>query len=194
MLNSVMILWIYIVLLLAGGIVGFVKGKSKASLIASSIFAVLIGLCATNIIPIAYATWLMSTLILVFGIRLMKTKKFMPSGLMIILTIVALVLTVSRFHLSQVLTNFFGKLASYLAVASADSGGAADGESHRPCGADWVWQNNASSPDVVGCWCWWRSSNNHPPTSTRCCPHGGCTGGVGAILSFRRRSGIPSPV
>lgn len=92
MLNSVMILWIYIVLLLAGGIVGFVKGKSKASLIASSIFAVLLGLCATNIIPIAYATWLMAALILVFGIRLMKIKKFMPSGLMIILTIVALVL------------------------------------------------------------------------------------------------------
>ncbi len=91
MLNSVMILWIYIVLLLAGGIVGFVKGKSKASLIASSAFGVLIALCATNIIPTAYATGLMGALILVFGMRLVKTKKFMPSGLMILITIIALV-------------------------------------------------------------------------------------------------------
>jgi uncharacterized membrane protein (UPF0136 family) len=33
------VLWIYIVLLLVGGLIGFFKAKSKVSLISSSVFA-----------------------------------------------------------------------------------------------------------------------------------------------------------
>ena len=58
------VLWIYIVLLLVGGLIGFFKAGSKVSLITSSVFAV----------------------------RLAKTKKFMPSGLMLVVTIAALAL------------------------------------------------------------------------------------------------------
>ncbi len=90
-MTSVTILWVYIVLLIAGGIFGFVKAGSKPSLIASSIFGALLAMCALNIIPVHYATWLMGALVLVFGMRLIKTKKFMPSGLMVILTLLALV-------------------------------------------------------------------------------------------------------
>jgi uncharacterized membrane protein (UPF0136 family) len=87
------VLWIYIVLLVVGGLIGFLKAKSRVSLIMSVVFAALLTLCAAGIVFQYYvADILLAALLVVFGIRLTKTKKFMPSGLMLILTLVALVL------------------------------------------------------------------------------------------------------
>ncbi len=88
-----LILWIYIVLLVVGGVIGFVKAKSKPSLIASSIFAVALAMVNLNLVNIRHlADILLGLLIIVFAMRYAKTKKFMPAGLMIILTVVTLVL------------------------------------------------------------------------------------------------------
>lgn len=85
------ILWIYIVLLVIGGLIGFVKAKSSVSLIMSVVFAVLLSLCAAGIIFKDYvADILLAALLVVFGMRLAKTKKFMPAGLMLIITLLAL--------------------------------------------------------------------------------------------------------
>ena len=82
--TSVTILWIYIGLLLAGGLMGFIKAKSKISLITSAIFAALLALCATGVIrPFSIAEILVGVLLLVFGMRFAKGRKFMPSGLML---------------------------------------------------------------------------------------------------------------
>jgi uncharacterized membrane protein (UPF0136 family) len=87
------ILWIYIALLIIGGLMGFLKAGSKISLISSVIFAVLLGLFAAGIVHWAWGPEvLMIVLLLVFGMRYGKTKKFMPSGLMIVLTVAALIL------------------------------------------------------------------------------------------------------
>ena len=87
------VLWIYIALLLVGGFVGFFKGKSKVSLIMSAAFAAALVLCALDIIFKPYvADILMAVLLVVFAMRLAKTKKFMPAGLMLAVTIVALAL------------------------------------------------------------------------------------------------------
>jgi uncharacterized membrane protein (UPF0136 family) len=92
------ILWIYIVLLVAGGLIGFFKGKSKPSLITSVIFAALLILCALKVIFQPYvADILLAVLLVVFGWRLAKTKKFMPSGLMLALTLVVLALRHIKF-------------------------------------------------------------------------------------------------
>jgi uncharacterized membrane protein (UPF0136 family) len=98
-MNETTILWIYIVLLVAGGVMGLVKGKSKISLIASLAFAIPLILCVTNVLPFRYAFWILVVLLAFFGWRLLKSKKFMPSGLMVILTILALALPrlLSRF-------------------------------------------------------------------------------------------------
>lgn len=87
------VLWIYIVLLVIGGLIGFFKAKSKVSLILSVAFAAALSLCAADIIFKAYvADILLAALLVVFGMRLAKTKKFMPSGLMLVVTLVALAL------------------------------------------------------------------------------------------------------
>jgi uncharacterized membrane protein (UPF0136 family) len=87
------VLWVYIVLLVVGGLIGFLKGKSQVSLIMSVVFAALLALCAADIVFKYYvADILLAALLVVFGIRLTKTKKFMPAGMMLIITLVALVL------------------------------------------------------------------------------------------------------
>jgi uncharacterized membrane protein (UPF0136 family) len=92
-MSSSKILWIYIILLVIGGLIGFLKAKSKVSLIMSAAFAAVLSLCAAGIVFQPYmADIFLAALLLVFAIRLAKTKKFMPSGLMLVLTIVTLAL------------------------------------------------------------------------------------------------------
>jgi len=90
------VLWIYIVLLLVGGLIGFLKAKSKVSLITSTVFAALLVLTQTGIFDPRVARQLvnviMAVLLVVFAVRLAKTKKFMPSGLLLVMTVAALAL------------------------------------------------------------------------------------------------------
>jgi len=96
-MDSTTILWIYIVLLLVGGLIGFLKAGSKVSLISSAVAAAILIIASIRglfqpgarqiIIDIVLAA-----LLVVFAVRLTKTKKFMPSGLMLVLTIAYLAL------------------------------------------------------------------------------------------------------
>ena len=87
------ILWIYIILLVIGGLIGFFKGKSKVSLIMSVCFAAALSLCARGIVfQSGIADILLVALLVVFAFRLAKTKKFMPAGLMLVLTLATLAL------------------------------------------------------------------------------------------------------
>ena len=88
------ILWIYIVLLLAGGLVGFLKAGSKASLVASTICAVPLLLALLLKWPPPVIAGVLGGLVIVFAIRFLKSKKFMPSGLMLILSLVTLLLRI----------------------------------------------------------------------------------------------------
>ena len=92
-MNSKTVLWVYIVLLVAGGLVGFLKAGSKASLIASASFAAALILCAIGVIFQPHvADIILAVLLVFFAMRLSKTKKFMPNGLMLVLTLAALAL------------------------------------------------------------------------------------------------------
>ena len=87
------ILWVYIVLLVVGGLIGFLKAKSQVSLIMSVAFAAALALCAAGVVfQPNVADFLLAALLVVFAIRLTKTKKFMPSGMMLIVTLLTLVL------------------------------------------------------------------------------------------------------
>ena len=94
---DVKVLWGYIVLLLVGGLIGFLKAKSKVSLITSAVFAALLILTTLRGVfqpgfALGLANVTLVVLLLVFAVRLAKTKKFMPSGLMLAVTIAALAL------------------------------------------------------------------------------------------------------
>jgi uncharacterized membrane protein (UPF0136 family) len=92
-MNPNTVLWVYIVLLVAGGLMGFFKGKSKASLVTSCAFAAVLILCAIGVIFQRYvADIVLAVLLVFFAHRLTKSKKFMPNGLMLVLTLLALVL------------------------------------------------------------------------------------------------------
>jgi uncharacterized membrane protein (UPF0136 family) len=77
--------------------IGFLKAGSKVSLITSSVAAAALVLTAMpGVFTLTFrrdlADIIMATLLVVFAIRLSKTKKFMPSGLMLLVTLAALVL------------------------------------------------------------------------------------------------------
>lgn len=94
------ILWIYIVLLIGGGIMGLVKGGSKISLITAVAFAIPLILCEFDIIRFHYALWILIVLLAVFAWRFSQSKKFMPGGLLLVLTLAALIglWSQSRWH------------------------------------------------------------------------------------------------
>jgi uncharacterized membrane protein (UPF0136 family) len=90
------VLWIYTGLLLIGGLIGYFKAKSPISLIMSLAFAIGLALCAAGIIVrVAVADALLGALLLVFIMRLAKTRKFMPAGLLLALTAAALALVIT---------------------------------------------------------------------------------------------------
>jgi len=96
-MNQNTILWIYIILLLVGGVIGFLKAGSKVSLITSSIAAAILILATLpGVLTVAsrrnLADVIMAVLLVVFAIRLAKTKKFMPSGMLLVITLAALAL------------------------------------------------------------------------------------------------------
>ncbi len=80
----------YIVLLLGGGLMGFIKAGSRISLITSVAFAAALAFCefvlADGRLPVLA---LQGCLLALFAFRWTKTRKFMPSGLMVVVTAVA---------------------------------------------------------------------------------------------------------
>ncbi|HEV2320179.1 MAG TPA: TMEM14 family protein [Verrucomicrobiae bacterium] len=84
-------------MLFIGGLIGFFKAKSRVSLITAAIAAaVLILTRLPGVFQPSFghtlASVIMVVLLIVFALRLSKTKRFMPSGFMMLLTFVVLVL------------------------------------------------------------------------------------------------------
>ena len=85
---------------LVGGIIGFKKAGSKASLIAGGISAVLLDACfglgfanlQAGFIAALVVTGLLDAF---FAKRLMKTQKFMPSGMILLLCVITQALIVA---------------------------------------------------------------------------------------------------
>ena len=94
--NMAIEIWIYGVIMILGGIMGFVKVGSKASLISgvgmglallASGFGVWRGSADSLVVALVIAALLM----VIFAIRYVKTRRFMPGGMLAILSLVAVV-------------------------------------------------------------------------------------------------------
>ncbi len=88
MTSGIIAALLYGLLNIAGGVMGYVKSKSKISLIMGCIFGALlvVGSIAAfqgQAVGLTLATVITGVLVVVFGIRWVKTKKVMPAGLMV---------------------------------------------------------------------------------------------------------------
>ncbi|MEA5534986.1 TMEM14 family protein [Crocosphaera sp. XPORK-15E] len=97
---TVLAAFLYGIILLVGGIIGYAKAKSKPSLISGVVTGLL--LISSAIIQLQKIAWGLTLgqittilLIVVFVIRLLKTRKFMPAGLMLILSVAIFAILVS---------------------------------------------------------------------------------------------------
>lgn len=89
-MNESLILWIYIGLLVGGGLIGFLKAGSKVSLIVSVACAIPLILCELHVFSMDNAKWILIVLLALFTWRLAKSKKFMPSGMLLVATLLAI--------------------------------------------------------------------------------------------------------
>ncbi|MEH2196195.1 MAG: TMEM14 family protein [Nostoc sp.] len=98
---SIIAAFAYGILAIAGGVIGYIQARSKISLLSGSISGLLLILAAY--FQLQGQTWgsilavlVTAVLVVVFAVRLAKTRKFMPAGLMTILGMVALAVMVSQ--------------------------------------------------------------------------------------------------
>jgi uncharacterized membrane protein (UPF0136 family) len=87
------ILWVYGALVLVGGVLGFVKARSLPSLLSGAGFGIAFIVLGVGVLqaksPAAlWAGVLAGVLAVVMGVRFAKTKKFMPAGLIAVLSVV----------------------------------------------------------------------------------------------------------
>lgn len=92
---------IYAVLMLVGGYMGYAKAQSKMSLIMGIVSAVVIflGVYVTRNSPqLGYAiiTTMTAFLVISFAIRFMKTHQFMPSGMLLALSLIMFIISVMQ--------------------------------------------------------------------------------------------------
>ena len=97
---GLVVLIVYAVLLIVGGVIGFVKAKSKASLIAgvaSGIIAIIaVAISATYNEDGGYSLALLLAVVLFvfFGYRASLSRKFMPGGLLAVASVVVIAVMV----------------------------------------------------------------------------------------------------
>jgi uncharacterized membrane protein (UPF0136 family) len=98
---SIVAAFAYGILAIAGGIIGYIQARSRVSLLSGSISGLLLILAAY--LQLQGQTWglilavlVTGVLVVVFAVRLAKTRKFMPAGLMTILGMVALAVMVHQ--------------------------------------------------------------------------------------------------
>lgn len=79
--------------LLAGGMMGWIKARSVPSVVSSAAFALIFVLIATDALTLPWlAETTLALLAVLMGVRWAKSKKFMPAGLIAVLAAVVLVL------------------------------------------------------------------------------------------------------
>ncbi|MDJ0516635.1 MAG: hypothetical protein F6K22_38235 [Okeania sp. SIO2F4] len=96
----------YGILAIVGGIIGYTKVGSKISLISGSVSGLL--LIISGIIQLIGINWglifsivITTILVITFIIRLVKTRKMMPAGLMILTGIAAVAVMVYQISLNN---------------------------------------------------------------------------------------------
>jgi uncharacterized membrane protein (UPF0136 family) len=91
---AIVLIGLYAVLVFAGGLMGYLKAGSKVSLISGVASAVVLAAAfwraqSYGVQGLWIATGVAALLTIVFLIRFLKTRSFMPSGMMLLLSLTA---------------------------------------------------------------------------------------------------------
>ncbi len=94
MQNTAIEIWVYGVIMILGGIMGFVKVGSKASLISGvgmglALLASGYGVSRGSYDSLVVAEVIAALLLVLFAIRFAKTRRIMPVGMLAILSLAA---------------------------------------------------------------------------------------------------------
>ncbi|MEO0684386.1 MAG: TMEM14 family protein [Cyanobacteria bacterium J06649_11] len=105
-MQSIIAASLYGILSIIGGIIGYKSAGSKVSLISGTISGLLLIIAAYlqiqgQNVGLILAVIITSLLVIVFAVRLMKTRKIMPAGLMVILGLVTLMVMLSPLVVSS---------------------------------------------------------------------------------------------
>jgi uncharacterized membrane protein (UPF0136 family) len=97
MQNTAIEIWVYGTIMMLGGIMGYLKVGSKASLIAGVgmglvLLASGLGVWRGSEDSLIVAEVIAALLLVIFAIRLAKTKRFMPAGMLAFLSLLAVVI------------------------------------------------------------------------------------------------------
>jgi uncharacterized membrane protein (UPF0136 family) len=97
MQNTAIEIWVYGTIMMLGGIMGYLKVGSKASLIAGvgmglGLLASGLGVWRGSEDSLIVAEVIAALLLVIFAIRLAKTKRFMPAGMLAFLSLLAVVI------------------------------------------------------------------------------------------------------
>lgn len=98
---SIIAVLAYGILAIVGGIIGYIQANSKVSLLSGSISGLLLLFAAYfqfqgQSWALILAALVTAALVVFFALRLAKTRKFMPAGLMTILGVLALVVMINQ--------------------------------------------------------------------------------------------------
>jgi uncharacterized membrane protein (UPF0136 family) len=98
---STVAVFAYGILAIVGGIIGYMRASSKVSLISGTISGLL--LIVAGFFQLQGQAWaallaviVTGFLVVVFAVRLAKTRKFMPAGLMVLLGMVTLAVSLGN--------------------------------------------------------------------------------------------------
>jgi uncharacterized membrane protein (UPF0136 family) len=101
--NTAIEVWVYGVIMILGGIAGFVRVGSKASLISGVGFGLVLLVCGFEVwrnsqTGLLAAVVIALLLVVLFAIRYAKKQRFMPAGMLAILSLVAAVMFALALH------------------------------------------------------------------------------------------------
>jgi uncharacterized membrane protein (UPF0136 family) len=94
---TAMEIWVYGVIMILGGIMGYVKVHSKASLLSGvglglALLASGYGVWSGSDNSLIVAVVIAALLLVLFAIRYAKTRRFMPAGILAVLSLLAVVI------------------------------------------------------------------------------------------------------
>jgi uncharacterized membrane protein (UPF0136 family) len=91
MATAAIIVWVYGALVLVGGVIGYARAKSIPSFVSGLVFGTALilvgyGIRQGHARDVFVASGLAGLLAVIMGVRFAKTKKFMPAGMLTILS------------------------------------------------------------------------------------------------------------